>query len=98
LEEDGSHWCVPLIHASGSSGPNNAIYVSVPSLLKRWKRFQDGMELSADAFQSLSKRLEKHTNQWLTQDQHVQLNRHVDPSLMDIYDTAKANGITMNLV
>jgi post-segregation antitoxin (ccd killing protein) len=84
-------------HESCSSGAKPAIYVPVPSLLKWWKRFQEGMELSADASQSLSKCLEKHTNQWLTQDRHAQLNRHADPSLMDIYDTAKAKGVNINL-
>jgi hypothetical protein len=51
------------------------------------------MELSADAFHSLSECLERYTNKWLTQDQHAQLNWHANPSLMDIYDTAKAKGI-----
>jgi hypothetical protein len=56
------------------------------------------MELSADASQSLSKHLERHTNEWLTQDQHAQTNRHADPSLMDIYDMAKAKGIHINMI
>jgi hypothetical protein len=53
--------------------------------------------LSAEAFQSLSIHLEKHTQQWLTQDQLAQLNRNVDPSVMDIYDTATVKGMHMNM-
>ena len=56
------------------------------------------MELSAEAFQSLSQHLEKHTSQWLIQDQHAQLNRNADPSLMDMYDTATAKGMHMNMI
>ncbi|KAN0129093.1 hypothetical protein V8E53_013089 [Lactarius tabidus] len=56
------------------------------------QRLQAGLELSAEAFQSLSLHLEKHTQQWLTQDQHAQINRNADPSVMDMYDTATAKG------
>ncbi|KAN0125265.1 hypothetical protein V8E53_015656 [Lactarius tabidus] len=70
----------------------------VPSLLTRWKRLQAGLELSAEAFQSLSLRLEKHTSKWLTQDQQAQIDRNVDPSAMDMYDTATAKGPSLSEV
>jgi hypothetical protein len=59
---------------------------------------QAGLELSVEAFQSLSLHLEKHTQQWLTQDQHAQINRNADPSVMDMYDTATAKGMHMNMI
>ena len=62
------------IHADG------AIHLLVPSLLKRWKQLQSGMQLSAEAFESINKRLKKHTKQWLKADKYAQLNRNVDPS------------------
>ncbi|KAN0138822.1 hypothetical protein V8E53_003210, partial [Lactarius tabidus] len=64
----------------------------VPSLLMWWKQLQAGLELNAEVFQSLSLRLEKQTSQWLTQDQQAQIDRNVNPSAMDIYDTATAKG------
>ncbi|KAN0131053.1 hypothetical protein V8E53_011186 [Lactarius tabidus] len=70
----------------------------VPSLLTRWKRLQAGLESSAEAFQSLSLRLEKHTSKWLTQDQQAQIDRNVDPSAMDMYDTATAKGPSLSEV
>ena len=48
------------------------------------------MDLSADAFESLSKRLKKNTKRWLKADKHAQLNRHTDSSIMDMYDTSTA--------
>ena len=71
----------------------NVMHVTVPSLLKRWKQLQSGMDLSAEAFESISKRLKKHTKQWLKADQHAQLHRNDDPSLMDIYDTTTSKGM-----
>ena len=53
------------------------------------------MDLSAEAFESISKRLKKHTKQWLKADQHAQLHRNDDPSLMDIYDTTTSKGMYM---
>ena len=50
------------------------------------------MDLSAEAFESIRKRLKKHTIQWLKADQHAQLHRNDDPSLMDIYDTTTSKG------
>ena len=71
----------------------NVMHVTVPSLLKQWKQLQSGMDLSAEAFESISKRLKKHTKQWLKADQHAQLHRNDDPSLMDIYDTTTSKGM-----
>ena len=73
----------------------NVMHVTVPSLLKWWKQLQSGMDLSAEAFESISKRLKKHTKQWLKADQHAQLHRNDDPSLMDIYDTTTSKGMYM---
>jgi flagellar motility protein MotE (MotC chaperone) len=56
------------------------------------------MDLSAESFESLSKRLKKHTKQWLKADQHAQLHRNADPSLMDIYDTATSKGMHMIII
>jgi hypothetical protein len=61
--------------------------VSVPSLLRRWKRLETGLELSADTFHALSKHFGKKIKQWLQTERHAQMNRHQDPTLMDIYDT-----------
>ena len=70
----------------------------VPSILKRWKQLQSGMDLSAEAFDSLSKRLKTHTKRWLKADQHAQLNRNADPSLMDLYDTATSKGMHIIII
>ncbi|KAF8261851.1 hypothetical protein EI94DRAFT_1604708 [Lactarius quietus] len=59
----------------------------VPSLLKRWKRMEAGMDLSADTFNSLTKCLKKHTKRWLKSERNAQLNRSSDSTVMDIYDT-----------
>jgi hypothetical protein len=48
---------------------------------------ETGLELSADTFHALSKRFGKKTKQWLHTEKHAQMNRHQDPTLMDIYDT-----------
>lgn len=69
------------------------MHMQVPSLLKRWKCLQIGMDLSADAFDALTKRLGKTVKPWLKAEQHAQLNRHKDSTLMDMYDTAKAKGL-----
>ncbi|KAN0141115.1 hypothetical protein V8E53_000871 [Lactarius tabidus] len=64
----------------------------VPSLLKRWKCLEVGITLSAETLDALSARLGTRTKRWLKAEQHAQLNRHGEPSLMDIYntDTVKA--------
>ncbi|KAI9435892.1 hypothetical protein BJY52DRAFT_1230672 [Lactarius psammicola] len=61
----------------------------VPSLLKRWKRLEDGLALSAEAFMALTKRFKKQTKGWLKDDQAAQRSRDLSPEAMDIYDTAK---------
>jgi flagellar motility protein MotE (MotC chaperone) len=67
--------------------------VTVPSLLKRWKRLETGMDLSAETFTALSKRLRQKIKPWLKAEKHAQLNRHQDSTLMDIYDTLTAKGM-----
>ncbi|KAH9016537.1 hypothetical protein EDB84DRAFT_1567201 [Lactarius hengduanensis] len=59
----------------------------VPSLLKRWKRMETGIDLSAETFDALNTRLGQKTKQWLEAEKHAQSKRHEDPTLMDIYDT-----------
>ncbi|KAI9434034.1 hypothetical protein BJY52DRAFT_1131868 [Lactarius psammicola] len=61
----------------------------VPSLLKHWKRLEDGLALSAEAFMALTKRFKKQTKGWLKDDQAAQWSRDLSPEAMDIYDTAK---------
>jgi hypothetical protein len=67
--------------------------VTVPSLLKRWKRLESGLDLSAEAFSSLSKRFKTETKEWLKADKVAQRTRHKKPEAMDIYDTAKEMGM-----
>ncbi|KAI9430515.1 hypothetical protein H4582DRAFT_1823951 [Lactarius indigo] len=62
----------------------------VPSLLKRWKRMETGIDLSAETFNTLNARFRKKTKRWLEAENHAQSNRHEDPTLMDIYDTASS--------
>jgi hypothetical protein len=64
----------------------------VPSLLKRWKRLESGLELSAEAFLTLSKRFKESTKEWLKADKAAQRTRHRKPEAMDIYDTSKEQG------
>ena len=71
-------------------GANVVINVPVPSWLKWWKRLEREMDLSADAFESLSKQLRKNTKQLLKADQHAQLNRYTDSSIMDMHDRSTA--------
>ncbi|KAH9022866.1 hypothetical protein EDB84DRAFT_1589486 [Lactarius hengduanensis] len=65
----------------------------VPSLLKRWKRMETGIDLSAETFDALNTRLGQKTKQWLEAEKHAQSKRHEDPTLMDIYDTVASKGI-----
>ena len=51
------------------------------------------MDLSAKAFDVLNKRFGDRTRRWLEVDKHAQLNRHGDPTLMDIYDTSTKKGM-----
>jgi hypothetical protein len=48
---------------------------------------ETGLDLSADAFQGLTKRFGKKVKQWLQTEKHAQSYRLEDPALMDIYDT-----------
>lgn len=65
----------------------------VPSLLKRWKRFEAAMDPSAEAFDALTKRLGKTVRPWLKAEHQAQMNRHEDATLMDLYDTNVAKGM-----
>jgi hypothetical protein len=67
--------------------------VIVPSLLKCWKRLESGLELSAEAFLTLSKRFKHSTKEWLKADKAAQRTRNRKPEAMDIYDTAKGKGM-----
>jgi hypothetical protein len=65
----------------------------VPSLLQHWKRLNSGLELSSEAFITLSKRFKEHTKGWLKADKAAQQTRHRNPEVMDIYDTIKEKGM-----
>jgi hypothetical protein len=65
----------------------------VPSLLKRWKRLEVGLDASAKAYDALSEHFKNKTRQWLKDDQDAQKNRQATPSSMDIYDTVKQKGM-----
>jgi hypothetical protein len=54
------------------------------------------MDMSAEAFESLSTRLHSHTKRWIKADQHAQMLRHSDPTVMDIYDTRTAKGMRIS--
>jgi flagellar motility protein MotE (MotC chaperone) len=69
------------------------ISVTVPSLLKRWKRLETGLDLSAETFSALSKQFKEKVKPWLKAEKHAQLNRHQDSTLMDIYDTITTKGM-----
>jgi hypothetical protein len=73
--------------------PDPTLNLLVPALLKRWKRLQSGLELSAEAFLNLSKRFKEQTKTWLEEDQVAQRTRHNKPDAMDIYDTIKTQGM-----
>ena len=81
-----------FIHISMSCHYSNT-HVPVPSLLKRWKRLDTGMDISAETFTALSKRFKRKIKPWLKAEKHAQLNRHHDSTLMDIYDTLTAKGM-----
>ncbi len=68
-------------------------YMIVPSLLKRWKRLDNGLGLSAEAFITLSKCFKKQTKGWLKADRAAQRTRDISPEAMDIYDTAREKGM-----
>ena len=64
-------------------------------LLKKVEAVAIRNGLECRGIESISKRLEKHTKQWLKADQHAQVHRNDDPSLMDIYDTTTSKGMYM---
>jgi hypothetical protein len=72
--------------------------VTVPSLLKRWKRLESGLDLSAEAFVALSKRSKDRTKAWSRADKKAQRTRHITPEAMDIYDTTQEKGKRMLLI
>jgi post-segregation antitoxin (ccd killing protein) len=49
--------------------------ITVPSLLKRWKRLRDGLEVSSKAYKALSEHFESKTAQWLEEDKQAQEDR-----------------------
>ncbi|KAH9035584.1 hypothetical protein EDB84DRAFT_1269414 [Lactarius hengduanensis] len=61
----------------------------VPSLLKRWKRLESGLDASAKAYQALNQHFKHTSDQWLKDEEASQRNRQISPSSMDIYDTVK---------
>jgi hypothetical protein len=65
----------------------------VPSLLRRWKRLEVGLDASSRAYQALSEHFKDETKQWLEDDRVAQNNRQTTPSSMDIYDTVKQKGV-----
>ena len=56
------------------------------------------MDLSAEAFESLTMRLESHTEQWLKMDNRAQLERSTEPRAMDIYDTTTKKRMYFNVI
>ncbi|KAI9434164.1 hypothetical protein H4582DRAFT_1818929 [Lactarius indigo] len=61
----------------------------VPSLLKRWKRLDSGLDASAKAYKALNQHFKHKSEQWLKDDEGAQQERQKTPSSMDIYDTVK---------
>jgi hypothetical protein len=64
----------------------------VLSLLKRWKRLETGIELSAEAYTNLNKRFRGKIEGWFEQDKAAQDARRRNPESMDIYDISKEKG------
>lgn len=81
---------IGMYHSCFKCVSSSHTHILVPSLLNRWKRLNASMDISAEAFASLSNRLEKHVNQWLVVEKHAQQNRTIDVTSMDIYDTSTA--------
>ncbi|KAI9443808.1 hypothetical protein H4582DRAFT_1807499 [Lactarius indigo] len=61
----------------------------VPSLLKRWKQLDSGLDASAKAYKALNQHFKHKSEQWLKDDEGAQQERQKTPSSMDIYDTVK---------
>jgi len=66
--------------------------MTVPTLLKRWKALENGLELSAETFEALCGRFESRTKKWLQEERQAQQRRHEDPTAMEIYDTTVGKG------
>jgi hypothetical protein len=69
----------------------------VPSLLKRWKRLDGGLEASSKAYKALSKHFKDKAKLWLSEEKLAQKDRQKTPSSMDIYDTVKQKGMYIKL-
>jgi hypothetical protein len=69
------------------------LYFIVPSLLKRWKRLETGLDASAQAYKALSEHFKDKTIKWLKEDKAAQKDRQTFPESMDIYDTVKEKGV-----
>jgi hypothetical protein len=80
-----------IIHAYKSD-----VFITVPTLLRRWQRLDSGLDASSKAFEALSKHFKDRMKQWLKDEQLAQKSRRKTPSAMDIYDTVKQNGMYMN--
>ncbi|KAH9008300.1 hypothetical protein EDB85DRAFT_2164631 [Lactarius pseudohatsudake] len=61
----------------------------VPSLLKRWKRLQSGLDSSRKAYEALNEHFKDKADKWLKDDKAAQKDRQAFPASMDIYDTVK---------
>ena len=87
LEEVGSHWyvvCTSQIYTILII----QTHLVVPSLLRRWKRLEAGMDQSAETLRILSERFKSSKDRWLKAERKAQLKRSEDCTVMDIYDTA----------
>ncbi|KAH9031441.1 hypothetical protein EDB83DRAFT_2229595 [Lactarius deliciosus] len=67
--------------------------ISLPSLLKRWKRLKSGLDASSNAYEALNQHFKHKSEQWLKDDECAQQDRQISPSSMDIYDTVKEKGV-----
>lgn len=67
--------------------------MTVPTLLKRWKALQDGLELSAKTFEAQCDHFQSRSNRWLQEEREAQQRRHEDITAMDIYDTTVGKGM-----
>jgi len=69
------------------------IHIPVPTLLRRWKALEDGLDVSAEAFEALCTRFKTKTRKWLEEEREAQYRRYEDPTAMDIYDTTVGKGM-----
>ncbi|KAH9038693.1 hypothetical protein EDB85DRAFT_1860301 [Lactarius pseudohatsudake] len=61
----------------------------LPSLLKRWKQLQSGLDSSRKAYEALNEHFKDKADKWLKDDKAAQKDRQAFPASMDIYDTVK---------